>query len=75
MAACRKGLPHENYDVIYGGIADDNVFNTVDLYMAGVYSKEQALDQLRYKQPNHQICITAQEVLDKHIRFIKSIQL
>jgi hypothetical protein len=30
---------------------------------------------LRYKQPNHQICITSQEVLDKHIRFIQSIQL
>ena len=75
VAACRKGLPHENYDVIDGGIADDNVFNTVDLYLAGIYTREQALDQLRYKQPNHQICITSQEVLDKHIRFIKSIQL
>ena len=75
VAACRKGLPHENYDVIDGGIADDNVFNTVDLYLAGIYTREQALDQLRYKQPNHQICITSQEVLDKHIHFIKSIQL
>ena len=47
----------------------------VDLYLAGIYTREQALDQLRYKQPNHQICITSQEVLDKHIRFIHSIQL
>ena len=33
------------------------------------------LDQLRYKQPNHQICITSQDVLDRHIRFIKSVKL
>ena len=31
VAACRKGLPHEIFDVIEGGVADDKVFDTVDL--------------------------------------------
>ena len=44
VAACRKGLPHEQYDVVEGGIADDNVFDTVDLYLQGIYTYEQALD-------------------------------
>lgn len=72
VAACRKGLQHENYDIIEGGIADDQVFDTVDLYFSGIYTKEQALDQLRYKKPNHQVCITSQDVLDKYLHFQSS---
>ena len=75
VAACRKGIPHEVFDVIEGGIADDQVFDTIDLYFAGVYTREQALDQLLYKKPNHQICIASQGVLDLHLHFIESIRL
>lgn len=75
VAACRKGLPHESFDVIEGGIADDQVFDTVDLYFAGIYTREQALSQLQFKKPNHQICIASQKVLDQHLHFINSIRL
>ncbi len=75
IAACRKGLPHPTFDIIEGGIADDQVFDTVDLYLTGVYSREQALDQLRFKQPNHQLCITSQQALDDHLHFVKSVIL
>lgn len=72
ITACRKGLPHEQYDIIEGGIADDNVFDTIDLYFATIYSREQALGELRDKKPNHQICITSQAVLDKYLHFKSS---
>ena len=72
ITACRKGLPHEQYDIIEGGIADDNVFDTIDLYFATIYSREQALGELREKKPNHQICITSQAVLDKYLHFKSS---
>jgi hypothetical protein len=75
VSACRKGQPHPLFDIIEGGIADDQVFNTIDLYFSGIYTKEQALSQLRYKKPNHQICITSQEVLDNHLHFVKSQNL
>ncbi|MCH5178790.1 MAG: DUF3990 domain-containing protein [Prevotellaceae bacterium] len=75
ISACRKGLPHDTFDIIEGGIADDQVFDTVDLYLAGMYTREQALDLLRYKKPNHQISITSQQVLDRHLRFINSVIL
>ena len=75
VTACRKGLPHKDYDIIEGGIADDQVFDTVDLYFSGIYTREQALDQLQFKKPNHQICITSQETLDKYLHFQSSIQL
>lgn len=75
ITACRKGLPHDAFDIIEGGIADDNVFDTVDLYLTGVYTREQALDQLQWKKPNYQLCITSQKVLDAHLQFVESIQL
>ena len=75
IAACRKGLSHKHYDLIEGGIADDQVFDTVDLYLTGVYTREQALDQLRWKKPNYQLCITSQQVIDAHLKFVESITL
>lgn len=30
------------------------------------------LDQLRFKKPNHQLCIRNQEILDKHLHFTQS---
>ena len=30
---------------------------------------------LRFKRPNHQVCITNQVVLEKHLHFIESIKL
>lgn len=75
VTTCRKGQDRKIYDIIEGGIADDQVFDTIDLYFSGVYTYEQALDQLRFKHPNHQVCITNQLILDKHLRFIESIKL
>ena len=75
VMACRKGLPHVTFDIIEGGIADDQVFNTVDLYFSGIYTREQALNQLQYTKPNRQICITSQYVLDKYLHFQSSKQL
>jgi hypothetical protein len=75
ITACRKGLLHEQYDIIEGGIADDQVFDTIDLYFTGIYTREQALGELREKKPNHQICITSQSVLDKYLHFKSSQRL
>ncbi|MEY8488754.1 DUF3990 domain-containing protein [uncultured Parabacteroides sp.] len=63
VSACRLGRVHENYDLISGGIADDKVFNTIDLYFAGVLNKEDTLSRLMYEKPNHQICILNQEIV------------
>lgn len=75
ITLCRKEQPHVSYDFIEGGVADDQVFNTVDLYVRGFYTKEQALNELAYKRPNHQICITSQRLLDERLRFVQSVEL
>ena len=73
VTVCRRGKqPAEVYDAVSGGDANDKVFNTVDLYFAGVISKEEALGRLRFEKPNHQICILNGEMLDKHLHFVKA---
>lgn len=62
----------EHYDIVSGGIADDKVFNTIDLYFSGNISKDEALRRLVFIHPNHQICILNQEVINRHLRFIKA---
>lgn len=73
VALCRKGLPTgQNYDAVSGGVANDKVFNTVDLYFAGVITREEALGRLKYEKPNHQLCILNGQMLDSHLHFIKA---
>ena len=60
------------YDLVEGGVANDNVIDTVEDYENGIINAEQALGQLRYKEVNHQICILNQEIVDKHLTFISS---
>lgn len=70
---CRKGGKlQELYDIVEGGVANDNVIDTVEDYENGIITDSQALGQLKYKKVNHQICILNQEIIDKYLSFISS---
>ena len=72
--ACRKGEDvYKQYDIVIGGIANDRIFATIDAYFSGYMSKEMALDKLRFEQPNAQICILSQNVLQHILKFKESI--
>lgn len=73
VVGCRKGADHsEEYDVVEGGVANDNVIDTVEDYEKGIITAEQALGQLQYKKVNHQICILNQKVVDNYLHFTGS---
>ena len=70
---CRKGGNLQNqYDLVEGGVANDNVIDTVEDYENGVITAEQALGQLKYKAINHQLCILNQAIVDKYLTFVSS---
>ena len=76
VAVCRHGgTPEQQYDAVEGGVANDRVFNTVDLYFAGVITKSEALGRLKYERPNHQICILNGEMIVRHLHFIKAEEI
>lgn len=67
---CRKGgTLQQNYDLVEGGVADDNVIDTIEDYENGIITVEQALGQLKYKNVNHQICILNQKIVDDYLVF------
>ena len=43
-------------DLVVGGVANDKVFNTVELFFDGLIDKAEAIKRLRYEKPNVQIC-------------------
>ena len=63
------------YDVVLGGIANDKVFRTVDLFFAGDITKEEALRRLFFEIPNNQLCVRSQKLLDNCLVFKESIRL
>ena len=66
---CRAGKDNTDYDIVIGGIANDKVFNTVELYFDNLIDKSEALKRLKYEKPNLQICFRNQCVIDKYLKF------
>ncbi len=67
--------PWSDYDIIEGGIANDRVVDTVNLFSLGLMDEETALSRLSEHQPNNQICILNQEVIEKYLSFKEVIAL
>ena len=60
---CRSGQDTTDYDLVIGGVANDKVFNTVELYFDGLIDKTEAINRLRYEKPNLQICFRTEKAL------------
>jgi len=76
VIASRRGEPvWKEYDIIEGGIANDRVFNTIELYAQGLITQDEALQRLRYEKPNNQICILNQDVVDSFLHFVEAKEI
>ena len=53
-----------DYDAVCGGVANDKVFNTIELYFENLIDKGEALKRLRYEKPNMQIAFRSEAALD-----------
>lgn len=70
IVASRRGLHvADNYDYIEGGVANDRVVDTVNLYMTGLMDEDTALRRLSEHQPNNQMCLLSQEITDNYLIF------
>lgn len=70
IVASRQGhKPWAQYDYIEGGVADDRVIDTINLYMTGLMTREVALARLSEHRPNNQMCLLSQQLIDKYLIF------
>ena len=57
------------FDFVEGGVANDRVIDTVNLYISGLMDFNTALSRLAEHRPNNQICILNQEIIDNYLTY------
>ena len=73
IVSSRRGEePWNDYDIIEGGVVNNQVIDTVEDYYAGRITAEQAIGQLRFSKPTNQMCISSQAIVDRCLRFLVS---
>lgn len=60
------------FDIIFGPVANDDVYTTFNLYSSGVISKEQTLEALKIKKLYNQLVLTSEKALS-YLKFIGTI--
>ena len=64
VSAHRNGTyDGERYDLIIGAVANDDVYRTLQVYSAGLLTKEQALEALRIKKLFNQYVFVTNEAI------------
>ena len=53
----------KRYDLIYGAVANDDVYRTITLYMTGILDKEQTLAALKIKELFNQLVFGTEKAL------------
>lgn len=61
----------EQYDLIIGAVANDDVYRTLQVYSSGLLTKEQALEALKIKKLFNQYVFATNEAISL-LKFVKS---
>ena len=75
ILTCRSGKDATDYDIVIGGVANDKVFNTIELFFDHLIDKEEAIRRLRFEKPNLQLCFRTQKALESYLYFEGSEQI
>ena len=62
----------EEYDFIFGPVANDDVYRTFTLYTAGLFTKEQTLEALKVKKLYNQLAFSTEKALS-YLHFIGTV--
>lgn len=60
---CRREQDGTDYDLVVGGVANDKVFNTVELFFDGLIDKAEAIRRLQYEKPDLQMAFRTEKAL------------
>ena len=69
IVASRSGESH-NYDIVEGPMADDTIYNYVQGYIDGKYSRTVFWELAKFKYPTHQISFHTNRALET-LKFVK----
>ena len=60
---CRRGKEH-NYDIVEGPMADDQIWDYVEDFIAGNISRAAFWELVKFKYPTHQIVFCTEDALN-----------
>ena len=63
----------KHYDAVFGPVANDTIYRTFIAYEAGIYNKEQTLEQLKIKKLYNQMTFTT-EIALSHLKYIGQLE-
>ncbi len=64
VAANRQGnYTGKQHDMIYGAVANDDVYRTITLYLTGILNKEQTLEALKIRKLFNQLVFASEKAL------------
>ena len=73
---CRNGLtPYLSYDIISGKVADDRVFQAIDMYRRGIWDANRTLQEITYYEDSSQIAINNAEAMSALLTFTGSYEV
>lgn len=61
--------PWIDFDYVEGGVANDRIIDTINLYMADLMTRDKALERLSEHRPNNQMCLINQEIIEKYLTY------
>jgi len=73
IADCRTGKPH-HWDIVVGAMANDQVWNYIADYIAGILTREQFWVLAKFKRPTHQIALCSAAALET-LKFLESYEV
>ncbi|MGL4943302.1 MAG: DUF3990 domain-containing protein [Thermoguttaceae bacterium] len=75
VAAHRSGTySGKVYDLIYGPVANDDVYQTFLLYLSGALNKEQTIQTLKIKELYKQLVFASHAAID-NLQFVKTVDI
>lgn len=76
ICACRRGEEgYLAYDVIVGPVADDRVYDAVDLYYRGIWDEDTTLEAIRFYQRSDQYCFVSQAAIEGLLTFTEAYEV
>ncbi|MCL2071588.1 MAG: DUF3990 domain-containing protein [Oscillospiraceae bacterium] len=62
LLVAKQGV-HHSFDLVSGEVADDDIFDSIELYESGVISKDELRRRVKIKRKNDQMCFCTEEAL------------
>lgn len=68
-----KGDIQHDFDVVIGPVADDNTMQTVQLYLLGTITSDEAVERLKFNNVNNQVSFHTEKAIEKLILLKRSV--